>query len=79
MDDGLQVRWKNDGYRCYKDTFQSGNVVKMLNGYLVADYGKACSEYRKTFTPNGDTIGIFHRDNIGMNLDPADCYIKEIL
>ena len=60
MDDGLQVRWKNDGYKCYKDTFQSGN-----------------SEYRKTFTPNGYTIGIFHRDNIGMNLDPADCYIKE--
>ena len=59
MDDGLEVRWKNDGYECYKDTFPSGN-----------------SEYRTTFIPNGYTIGIFHRDNIGMNLDPRDCYLK---
>jgi hypothetical protein len=34
-------------------------------------------QYLKTFEPNGWTIGVFHRDGIGMNVDPKDCYIKE--
>jgi hypothetical protein len=34
-------------------------------------------QYLKTFIYNDYTIGIFHRDGVGMNLDPSDCYIKE--
>lgn len=56
MDDGLAVRWSNDGYHCYK-----------------SNYG----EYLVTFEPNGHTIGIFHKDGIGMNIFLDDCYIKE--
>jgi len=55
MDAGLDVRWHNDGYICYRD--RSG-------------------QYLKTFEPNGHTIGIFHRDGVGMNITPSDCYIK---
>lgn len=54
MELGLPVKWKNDGYICYK--------------------GK-CGEYLKTFIHNDHTIGIFHRDGVGMNIDPSDCYI----
>ena len=58
MDSGLDVRWMNDGYKCYRDT--SG-------------------EYLKTFTHNQHTIGIFHRDGIGMNVNPADCYLYKLI
>ena len=33
-------------------------------------------QYLLTYMFNDYTIGIFHRDGIGMNLDPKDCYIK---
>jgi len=32
-------------------------------------------QYLLTYTPNGYTIGIFHRDNVGMNIDPSDCFM----
>ena len=44
------------------------------DGYVC--YLDTSGQYLKTFTPNDHTIGIFHRDGIGMNVDPADCYIK---
>ena len=34
-------------------------------------------EYLMSHETNGWTIGVFHRDGIGMNVDPKDCYIKE--
>lgn len=42
-------------------------------GYIC--YRDKGGEYLKTFTPNGHTIGIFHRDGVGMNITLADCYI----
>lgn len=56
MDDGLDVRSGNDGYKCYKDSL---------------------GQYLKTFTHNDYTIGVFHRDMIGMNVNLSECYIKE--
>ena len=43
------------------------------DGYEL--YLDTSGDYLKTFTPNGYTIGVFHRDKIGMNVNPSDCYI----
>lgn len=52
----------------------AGLPVRWKNdGYEL--YLDTSGEYLKTFTPNGHTIGIFHRDGIGMNVAPSDCYI----
>lgn len=54
----------------------TGKAVRWKNdGYEL--YLDTSGQYLKTFTPNNHTIGVFHRDGVGMNVDPADCYIKE--
>jgi hypothetical protein len=54
----------------------AGLPVRWKNdGYQL--FRGTSGEYLKTFKPNGWTIGVFHRDGIGMNVDPKDCYIKE--
>lgn len=51
-----------------------GKVVHWHNkGYIC--YRSESGEYLKTFTPNNHTIGIFHRDGVGMNITLEDCYI----
>lgn len=58
------------------DAMDAGEQVRWMNdGYIC--YRTECGEYLKTFTPNDYTIGIFHRDGVGMNVDPKDCYILE--
>jgi hypothetical protein len=53
----------------------TGLDVRWMNdGYIC--YLDTSGEYLKTFTPNDHTIGIFHKDGVGMNVDPKDCYIK---
>ena len=49
---------------------RSGN-----DGYKC--YKDCLGQYLKTFTHNDYTIGVFHRDMIGMNVDLSKCYIKE--
>jgi hypothetical protein len=57
------------------EAMNAGLPVRWKNdGYVC--YLDTSGQYLKTFTPNDHTIGIFHRDGIGMNVDPADCYIK---
>tara|TARA_R110000765_G_scaffold313756_2_gene406699 strand:+ start:178 stop:453 length:276 start_codon:yes stop_codon:yes gene_type:complete len=54
----------------------AGLPVRWMNdGYEC--YKDTTGEYLKTFTPNDHTIGIFHRDGVGMNVDASDCYIQE--
>ena len=60
MDDGEDVRWANDLYKCFLHQYKSCGTY----------------EYLVTCTSNDHTIGIFHRDGIGMNIDPKKCYIK---
>jgi hypothetical protein len=58
------------------DAMDAGKQVRWMNdGYIC--YRTEYGEYLKTFTPNDYTIGIFHRDGVGMNVDPKDCYILE--
>lgn len=53
-----------------------GKTVHWHNkGYIC--YRTKCGEYLKTFRPNSHTIGIFHKDGIGMNIYPKDCFIAE--
>jgi hypothetical protein len=53
----------------------AGLDVRWMNdGYVC--YLDTSGKYLKTFIHNDYTIGIFHRDGIGMNVDPKDCYIK---
>lgn len=57
------------------DAMDAGLDVRWHNdGYVC--YLDTSGQYLKTFTPNGYTIGIFHRDGAGMNITPSDCYIK---
>ena len=55
----------------------AGLPVRWKNDGYQLYRGTSSGEYLKTFEPNGWTIGVFHRDGIGMNVDPKDCYIKE--
>lgn len=58
------------------DAMDKGLPVKCVNdGYDC--YKDTSGQYLKTFRHNGYTIGIFHKDNIGMNVDAEDCYISE--
>jgi len=54
MDEGLDIRWCNDGYICKRDN---------LGQYLLI------------YPSNGYTVGVFHSDGVGMNLNPNECYI----
>lgn len=47
----------------------------MHSGYIC--YRSKYGEYLKTCIHNDHTIGIFHRDGVGMNVKPQDCYILE--
>jgi hypothetical protein len=60
MNLGKDVRWSNNLYSCYLNTYPSGET-----------------EYLVTCSSNDYTIGIFHKDGIGMNIDPKECYIFE--
>ena len=44
-------------------------------GYIC--YKSECGEYLKTFIHNDHTIGIFHRDGVGINVTLEDCFIGE--
>ena len=58
------------------DAMDAGLPVRWMNdGYHC--YRDSVGQYLKTFIHNDHTIGIFHRDGVGMNVDPADCYILE--
>lgn len=57
------------------DAMDAGLPVRWKNdGYHC--YLDEAGQYLKTFIPNDHTIGIFHRDGVGMNVEPSDCYIK---
>ena len=56
------------------DAMDQGKTVHWHNkGYIC--YRNDGGEYLNTFTPTKNTIGIFHRDGIGMNIKPEDCFI----
>ena len=55
----------DDGKKVYE-----GNI-----GYEC--YKTECGEYLVTYRPNGYTIGIFHKDGVGMNVNPENCFIME--
>ncbi len=60
------------------DAMDKGLPVRWMNdGYEC--YKDTSGQYLKTFIHNGHTIGIFHRDNVGMNVNPEDCYILKTL
>ena len=40
-------------------------------------YKDKLGQYLLTCTVNDHTIGIFHKDGIGMNIDPKDCYVRK--
>ena len=58
------------------NAMDEGKAVRwMHDGYIC--YKDKSGQYLKTFEHNNHTIGIFHRDGIGMNINPADCYTKK--
>lgn len=40
-------------------------------------YKDKLGQYLCTWGRNNHTIGIFHQDGVGMNIDPKDCYIRK--
>ena len=57
------------------DAMDQGLPVKWMNsGYDC--YKDTEGQYIKASRSSGHTIGIFHKDNIGMNIDAEDCYIS---
>ena len=58
------------------NAMDAGRQVRwMHSGYIC--YRSKYGEYLKTCIHNDHTIGIFHRDGVGMNVKPQDCYILE--
>lgn len=56
------------------EAIDAGKEVYWKNeGYIC--YRDNLGQYLLTYTPNSYTIGIFHLDNIGMNIDSSDCFI----
>lgn len=56
------------------DAMDKGLPVRWMNdGYKC--YKDTAGQYLQTCIRNGSTIGIFHQDNVGMNVKPEDCYI----
>lgn len=57
------------------DAMDAGKDVRWASDIYLC-YRDSIGQYLNTCTINDSTIGIFHRDGIGMNIDPADCYVK---
>lgn len=58
------------------DAMDAGKQVRWMNDSYIC-YRSKYGEYLQTCTHNDSTIGIFHRDGVGMNVNPKDCYILE--
>lgn len=56
------------------EAIDTGEKVYWKNESNIC-YKDNLGKYLLTYRPNSYTIGIFHLDNIGMNIDPSDCFM----